>query len=66
MKGEDAVHSGKSEKAADGSRGSRNSEAAPRPETLEAGNESAQAGAVDEVDLAQVENDLILPGLDAL
>ncbi|MGF9758420.1 hypothetical protein AAII07_24780 [Microvirga sp. 0TCS3.31] len=65
MKGEDAVYSGEREKPADGSCGPRNREAAPRPKALEAGDESAKAGAVDEVDLAQVENELILPALDA-
>nr|WP_246718883.1 hypothetical protein [Microvirga terrestris] len=66
VKGEDAIHPGESEKTADSSSRPRNREATPRAEALEAGDESAKARAVDEVDLAQVENELILPGLDAL
>jgi hypothetical protein len=65
VKGKDPVHAGQGEQAADGTCGARNRQTPPRPEALEATDESAQAGTVDEVDLAQVEDDLGLSGLDA-
>nr|WP_246520292.1 hypothetical protein [Microvirga arabica] len=65
MKSKNAVHSGEREQAADGPCGARNRQAPPWPKTLETGDKGPKAGAVDEVDLAQVENDLVLSSLNA-
>jgi hypothetical protein len=65
MKSENPIHTGQGEQAADRSGSARNRQAPPRPKALKAGDESPEAGAVDEIDPAQVENKLVLPGLDA-
>jgi hypothetical protein len=66
MKGENLIHAGQREQPGDSARGACNGKTSSRTKSLEAGDESAEARTVDEVDAAEIENNLILSGINAL